>query len=130
MEYENSTSVVTPAVGIGFGGAGLVVAVLTIIAMWKVFAKAGRPGWAAIIPFYNVYTLLKVAGRPGWWLVLFFIPVVNLVIAIIVSLDVAKAFGKSGVFGFFGLFLFSFIGYLILAFGQARYTPPPTASSR
>jgi hypothetical protein len=110
-------------------GAGVIIgvivgaafAVLVIAAMWKVFTKAGQPGWAAIIPFYNIYVLLKVAGRPGWWLILYIIPLVNLIISIIVSLDVAKAFGKGGAFGFFGLFLFGFIGYPILGFGSAQY---------
>ncbi|MEC3974204.1 DUF5684 domain-containing protein [Amycolatopsis sp. H20-H5] len=121
MNYETTTSTGGSGLPFGFGGAGLILGVLAIIALWKVFGKAGRPGWAAIIPFYNVYTLLKVAGRPGWWLILLFIPLVNIVIGIIVSVDVAKAFGKGGLFGFFGLFVFSIIGYLILGFGQARY---------
>ncbi|MEU4801837.1 DUF5684 domain-containing protein [Actinosynnema sp. NPDC023587] len=105
----------------------LVIAVLMIAAMWKVFAKAGQPGWAAIIPIYNIYVLLKVAGRPGWWLILFIIPVVNLVMSVILALDVAKAFGKSGVFGFFGLWLFGIVGYPVLGFGSARYQGPAAA---
>lgn len=100
---------------------GLVVAVFYIAVMWKVFTKAGQPGWAAIIPIYNTYVLCKVAGRPGWWLLLFFVPLVNIVVLIMLCLDVARMFGKSGAFGFFGLFLFGFIGYPILAFGDARY---------
>lgn len=125
MNYESTTTSASPGVTLGFGAFGLVIGIILIIAMWRVFTKAGRHGWAAIIPFYGTYTLLKVAGRPGWWLILFFIPIVNLIITIIVSLDVAKAFGKGGAFGFFGLFLFSFIGYPILGFGQARYLGPP-----
>ena len=97
------------------------VVILGIIAMWRVFTKAGRPGWAAIIPIYNTYTLIKVAGYSGWFLLLLLIPVVNIVILVVISLGVAKNFGKSGVFGFIGLFLFSIIGYLILAFGSAQY---------
>ncbi|MDT8912640.1 DUF5684 domain-containing protein [Amycolatopsis sp. PS_44_ISF1] len=123
MNHDNSPSVFGP--GLGFGtGSGLLFLILMIIALWRVFTKAGRPGWAAIIPIYNVYVLLKIAGRSGWWLLLLLIPLVNLIVAIIVSLDVARAFGKGGLFGFFGLFLFSVIGYLILAFGSARYTRP------
>jgi Na+/proline symporter len=106
---------------------GLAVAVVGIAAMWKVFTKAGKPGWAAIIPFYNAYTLLKVVGRPGWWLVLLFIPLVNIVIAIVVMVDLAKSFGKGGLFAFFGLIVFSFIGYCILGFGKARYLGPAGA---
>jgi hypothetical protein len=97
------------------------VIVVGIIAMWRVFTKAGRPGWAAIVPIYNTYTLIKIAGYSGWFLLLLLIPVVNIVILVVISLGVAKNFGKSGVFGFIGLVIFSLIGYLILAFGSAQY---------
>ena len=100
---------------------GLVLVVLEIAALWKVFSKAGRPGWAAIIPIYNVYVLCKVANRPGWWVVLFIVPIVSLIISIIVAIDVAKAFGKGGAFGFFMLWLLGFIGYPVLGFGGATY---------
>jgi len=102
----------------------LAVAVVVIIGGWKVFEKAGHPGWAILIPFYNAYIMLKIAGRPGWWLLLYLIPIVNLVIAIIVAIDIAKAFGQSAVFGFFLLFLLGGIGYLILGFGNYRYQGP------
>ncbi|HET9140966.1 DUF5684 domain-containing protein [Actinophytocola sp.] len=98
-----------------------VIAVFMIVCVWRVFSKAGQPGWAAIIPIYNIYVQCKVARKPGWWTLLFFIPLVNLVFAIIVSIGIAKAFGKGGAFGFFGLVLFPFVGYPILAFGDARY---------
>ncbi len=97
-----------------------------IIGMWKVFSKAGQPGWAAIIPIFNVYVLCKIGGRPGWWLILFFIPIVNLVISAIVSIDVAKSFGRSALFGI-GLWLLGFIFYPILGFGSAEYVGPSAA---
>ena len=100
---------------------GIIVGLVVIIGMWKVFEKAGQPGWGALIPIYNIYLLLKIAGRPSWWLILYLIPFVNFVALIIVSLDVAKAFGKSATFGIFGLVLFSFIGYPVLGFGDATY---------
>jgi hypothetical protein len=105
----------------------LILVIVLIAAMWKIFTKAGHPGWAAIVPFYNIYILLKIVGRPGWWLLLMFIPFVDIVIGIIVAFDLAKSFGKSGVFGFFGLFVFSIIGYCILGFGPARYLGPAAA---
>src|SRR6266567_5944750 len=71
----------------------LAAAILAIIGMWKVFEKARQPGWASLVPFYNFYILLKIVGRPGWWLVLVFIPIVGIVIAAIVAIDVAKSFG-------------------------------------
>ena len=103
----------------GFLGGGffifaLAVGVIVLIGCWKVFAKAGQPGWAVLIPIYNAYIVLKIAGRPGWWLLLFLVPVVNIAIGIIVAVDVAKAFGQSAMFGFFLLFLFGAIGYLIV----------------
>ena len=102
----------------------LALIVFVIAGFWKVFVKAGHPGWAAIVPIYNIYILLKIAGKPGWWLLLFFIPVVSLVIMILVSIEVAKAFGKGGGFGV-GLALLSFIFYPILGFGDAKYQAAP-----
>ena len=98
------------------------VAILMIAAMWKVFEKAGEPGWAAIIPIYNTIVLLKIAGRPIWWILLLLIPLVNFIIWIMVSIDVAKRFGKGTGFGI-GLALLGFIFYPILGFGDARYNP-------
>jgi hypothetical protein len=91
-----------------------------LVALWKVFEKAGQPGWAAIIPFYNFYILLKVAGKPGWCLIFIFIPIANLVIAFIACLGVAENFGKSTGFAV-GLFFLPFIFYPILAFGDVQY---------
>ena len=98
----------------------LIIGIVVIVAMWKVFVKAGQPGWASIIPFYNVYVLCKIAGKPGWWLILFFIPIVNFVIAIIVMVELAKRFGK-GVGFAIGMLLLGFIFIPILGFGDATY---------
>jgi hypothetical protein len=111
----------------GGGAVGLVIQlallIVVIVSLWKVFEKTGRPGWYAIIPFFNLYHLIKIAGKPGWTLILFFLPIVNIIYAIIVSVGVAKAFGKGTGFGI-GLALLSFIFYPILAFGSATYQPP------
>jgi hypothetical protein len=101
----------------------IVVVVLYIAAYWRVYTKAGEPGWGSLIPIYNLYLLCKIAGRPGWWLFLYFIPLVNIAISLVVSLDLAKAFSKSSGFGV-GLWLLSFIFYPILGFGSAQYTKP------
>ena len=100
--------------------------ILMIAATWKVFSKAGQPGWAALIPIVNVYFLCKVAGRPGWWLILMFIPLVNFIILIILDIDIAKNFGKGVGFGI-GLLLLPFIFFPVLGFGSAQYqgAPPP-----
>lgn len=104
----------------------LAILVVVIAGVWKVFTKAGKPGWACLVPIYNLIVLLEIAGKPLWWFILFFIPIVNFVIAIIVLIDLAKAFGKGGGFAV-GLLLLPFIFYPILGFGDARYQGPPAA---
>ena len=96
--------------------------VLVIAGAWKTFVKADKPGWGAIIPFYNTYLLCKIAGRPGWWLILFFIPIVNIVIAIIVCLGIAENFGHGAGYGIL-LFFFAPIMFLVLGFGSDQYKP-------
>ena len=113
-------------VGIGVMIVWLAIALVVIVALWKVFEKAGEPGWAAIIPIYNMIVLLKIAGRPLWWIVLLLIPFVNIVAAILVSIDIARRFGNGTGFGL-GLAFLGFIFYPILGFGDARYQPGATA---
>jgi len=98
----------------------LAVTILLIVSMWKVFVKAGKPGWASIVPIYNVIVLLDIAGKPVWWFILTFIPVVGIITLILVFMEVAKRFGKSALFGV-GLALLPFIFFPILAFGDAKY---------
>lgn len=93
---------------------------LMIAGFWKVFEKAGEPGWAAIVPIYNVVVLLKISGKPVWWVVLFFIPMVNAIAAILVGIAIAERFGKGSGFGV-GLALLSPIFYPILGFSDARF---------
>lgn len=118
--------------GFLFSGLGtvcwLLVFVLYIVGAWKMFVKAGQPGWASIIPIYNVYIILKIVGRPGWWLILFLIPFVNIVVLLLVSIDLAKSFGKSAVWGIVLLFIFNVIGYLILGWGSDQYQGPSVSS--
>jgi hypothetical protein len=98
----------------------LAVMIVVIAGLWKTFEKAGQPGWAAIVPIYNVVVMLEIAGRPLWWIILLFIPLVNFIILIIVAVDIAKAFGKGTGFGL-GLAFLGFVFYPILGFGDARY---------
>jgi hypothetical protein len=102
---------------------GLLIALFLIVAMWKVFTKAGQPGWASIIPIYNLYIWCKIVGRPGWWVLLMLIPFVNFIIGIILCIDMAKSFGKGVGFGV-GLLLLGIIFLPILGFGSAQYQGP------
>jgi hypothetical protein len=116
------------------GGSGLltliylVVVAAYIIGFWMLFSKANQPGWAAIIPFYNIYVLMKVVGRPGWWLILYLIPLVNIIVHIVVMLDLAKSFGRSSGFAV-GLIFLPFIFIPILGFGDASYVGPAAGGS-
>jgi hypothetical protein len=108
----------------------LAILVLAIVGLWKVFQKAGKPGWAAIIPIYNLIVLLQITGKPLWWIILYLIPFVNLVVVVLVSLELAKRFGKGVGFGI-GIALLPFIFYPVLGFGPERYLgagPAPTAT--
>src|SRR5262249_20906762 len=111
-------------IGALFGGVFMVVWLVVVVAIvagaWKVFAKAGKSGWAAIVPIYNIIVLLEIVGRPLWWIVLFFLPCVNFVAGIMVSIDLAKAFGKDTLYGI-GIALLGFIFIPMLGFGDARY---------
>ena len=97
--------------------------IVMIAAMWKVFTKAGKPGWAAIVPIYNIIILLEIVGRPVWWIILFFIPIVNIIISIIINHRLSKSFGHD--IGFtLGLLFLPFIFIPILGFGGDKYVGP------
>lgn len=100
--------------------AELIVAVMAIMATWVVYEKAGQPGWASIVPIYNMLVLLRIAGRPAWWLLLLMVPVVNVFVTMMLCMDLAVAFNK-GIGFAAGLFFLSFIFFPILAFGDAEY---------
>jgi len=87
---------------------------------WKIFEKAGKPGWASIVPIYNIVVLLEMVGKPTWWLVLFLIPLANIYAAFVVYTELAKAFGKTSGFGIGMLFL-PIIFIPMLGFGDAEY---------
>jgi len=124
LAQKTSDYAETKGPGAVFWICNFAVIILVIASNWKVFSKAGQPGWAAIIPIYNVYVMCKVAGRPGWWLLLLLIPLANFIIAIILifilNVDVAKRFGK-GVGFAIGMIFLPFIFWPILGFGRAQY---------
>lgn len=129
--YSNGQEV---ACGPGFVAFGIAMPIifiafiiLMIASMWKVFTKAGQPGWAAIVPIYNFVIMLHIAKKPTWWVILAFIPIVNIIIGLIVIYNLAKMFGKG--FGFtLGLVVLPFIFYPILGFGDSRYMEMSSSS--
>jgi uncharacterized membrane protein YhaH (DUF805 family) len=121
VEYSYSTQGQAP--GPLFWIFWLAFTILMIAACWKIFTKAGQPGWASIIPIYNLYIWCKIVGRPGWWILLMLIPFVNFIIGIILCIDLAKSFGKGVGFGL-GLILLGVIFFPILGFGNAQYQGP------
>lgn len=107
-------------------GVFIVFVVPTIAGMWKIFEKAGKPGWASLIPFYNMFVLNEVARKDIIWFVLTLVPCVNIVALIVICMDVAKQFGKDPIYGV-GMALLPFIFFPLLGFSDARYQPaaPP-----
>ncbi|MDA3786720.1 MAG: DUF5684 domain-containing protein [Deltaproteobacteria bacterium] len=98
----------------------LAMTLVMMAATWKIFEKAGQPGWAALIPFYNIYIMLVIAGKPGWWLLLLLIPLVNIIFGVLTTISLARKFGKDAFFGV-GLALLGIVFFPILAWGDARY---------
>ena len=114
------------------GLVGLVIAViaagvlLTIVPMWRIFRRAGKPGWAAIVPIFSQYTLCEVVGRPVWWLIWLLIPYVSIVFWLIFAIDLARSFGRSTGFGV-GMWLLPIIFVPILGYGSSPYLGPRAA---
>lgn len=114
-----------------FGGIWLlclIVGIFLAVAMWKVYTKAGKPGWASLIPVYNTIVMLEMIGKPIWWIFLTFIPFVNIVVAFIIAHEMTKAFGKGTGFTI-GVIFLPFIFIPILAFGDAVYSGPSGTSA-
>jgi hypothetical protein len=99
------------------------VIMLLIASQWGIYSKAGKPGWACLVPIYNIIVLLEIVGKPWWWLFLMFIPLLNIIINIWVFNLLAKSFGKTEGFTA-GLIFLSLIFFPILGFGKAEYQGP------
>ena len=111
------------------GGGGFVtflffaVWLVSAVGLWKIFEKAGKPGWGAFIPIYNMILWLEIVRRPGWWIILIVIvPFANIICSIIVIFDLAKSYGKGVGYGF-GLLFLPLIFFPMLGFSDAEYTP-------
>lgn len=131
--YDFDYGTATAVVAAGFAGTMLVwllfalaAGVLLIIAQWRIFSKAGEPGWASLIPIYNTYILYKITWGDGLRFLLLLIPIYNIVLAIQTNIRLARAFGKSDGFAV-GLIFLPNIFQLILGFGEAQYCGVPGA---
>ena len=98
----------------------LIVSIISLVGLWKIFVKAGKPGWGAIIPIYNMYCLFEMSFGTGWLFLLCFVPCVNAVMMIIMWIKLAQAFGKGAGYGV-GILLVPFIFLPMLGFGDAQY---------
>lgn len=101
----------------------LVVAVISLVGLWKIFVKAGKPGWGAIIPIYNMYCLFEMSFGTGWLFLLCFVPCVNAVIMIIMWIKLAQAFGKGAGYGI-GILFLPVVFLPMLGFGDAQFIGP------
>ncbi len=122
LELVSDSSVTNQANYSSAATGSFIAYLLVAIGMWPMLRKAGMPVWGGFIPIYNIYLQIKLAGRSGFLLLLYIIPIVNIITAIVVALGVALAFGKGPYYGLFLLFFLQPIGYLILGFGEARFT--------
>ena len=107
------------------GGTGTIIIYLLIIIAeiaggWKIFEKAGKPGWAVLIPIYNIIVGLQIIGKPAWWIILLLIPIVNIVIAIICCLALLEKFSKPG-WHILGMIFIPFIYLPYLGFSDAKF---------
>ena len=116
-------------IGMIFGSLiGLAIAVVMIASMWKIYVKAGQPGWACLVPVYNQYILVdKILQKPIWWLVLMLLPCTMGIWAWVVYIELAKRFGKGPGFGI-GMVLLPIVFFPMLGFGKAQYDGSPAAA--
>ncbi len=120
---DTGSSIIQTIAGILLFLIDIAILVVVIAGAWKVFTKAGQPGWACLIPFYNLYVVTQIVGRPWWWLILMCIPFIQIVFIIIICNDLSKAFGR-GLGTTLGLIFLGFIFIPILGFGSAQYQGP------
>ena len=97
----------------------IIIGVIGIVSLWKIFKKAGKPGWAALIPFYNYYVMCEIAEKQWWHVLLLFVPIAQIYSLFVVYDGVSKKFGKSTGFSVGMLFL-PYVFLPILAFSDAQ----------
>lgn len=124
LQQGDRVGAIAGAIG---GFCGLAIGIVVLIGMWRVYTKAGKPGWATLIPIYQLLVLMEIVGRPGWWVLLMLVPFVNVIIGILVMIDLAKSFGKGTGYGL-GLIFLAPIFLIHLGFSDARYQGPAAAT--
>lgn len=127
--YSSESAGIFAGIGIAFVLVYLAILVLIVASMWKVFEKAGKPGWAAIIPIYNLLILIEIVGKPSIWILWCLIPCVNWVFIVWLTNLTSKSFGKQEGFTV-GMILLPFIFWPILGFGDAKYLGPSAAEAQ
>ena len=128
-QYSSGGAGILAGIGLTFIIIYLAVIVISIAGMWKTFEKAGKPGWACLIPIYNTYIMIEIVGKPSIWLLWCLIPCVNFVFSIWLINLMSKSFGKEEGFTV-GLILLPFIFWPMLGFGSARYIGPSAAEAQ
>lgn len=128
MDY-NSDYAAAAGIGAGMVIFYLVIIVIVYAGLWKMFVKAGKPGWAAIIPIYNMIVMIEIVGKPTIWVLWLLIPCVNIVFSIWLLNLLSKSFGKSEGYTV-GLVILPFIFFPMLGFGDARYIGPSAAEAQ
>lgn len=128
-DYSSGGSGILAGIGATFFIIYLAIIIVAIAGMWKTFEKAGKPGWAAIIPIYNIYIMIEIVGKPTIWLLWLLIPCVNIVFMVWLYNLISKSYGKEEGFTV-GLILLGFIFWPILGFGSAKYLGPSAAEAQ
>ncbi|WP_282035518.1 DUF5684 domain-containing protein [Saccharicrinis aurantiacus] len=125
MDYGDSAGLFA-GLGVGVIIISLLVSLILIAAQWKTFTKAEKPGWACIVPIYQIIILLEIVGKPAWWILLLIFPLTSPIIAIWMINLLSKSFGK-GIGFTLGLIFLGPIFWLILGFGNSEYQGPAGA---
>ena len=103
----------------------LAIFAFVIAGLWKLFVKAGKPGWAAIIPVYNIIVMHEIVGREAWKIVLYFVPLVNIYFFITLYISLAKSYGKYGIGNYLAVI---FLGFIFIPLwglsNDVQYTGP------
>lgn len=106
---------------------GLVLVVLQVVGLWLVFEKAGRSGWQALVPLYNLFVLVDILDRSDWWVLWLLIPVVGFVFWFLLCDDLANAFGY-GTAMTLALFLVPVLALPWLGLGSHKFSAPTPAT--